>query len=160
MHAHTGHDATARSLAAPAPGLLASAGRHALFLLGGLAFAGGAVGLIAPDRCALNVAIRTIMLARDAAADAGTEADTGTLRYSAGCGIVAESVPRLEYEESLHKSAVLLRTANALARERATGASPIAAPAAPPTAAPVPAAAPAPAPSASPAPPPSSGARG
>lgn len=48
MHAHTGHDATARSLAAPAPGLLASAGRHALFLLGGLAFAGGAVGLIVP----------------------------------------------------------------------------------------------------------------
>jgi len=48
MHAHTGHDATARSLAAPAPGLLASAGRHALFLLGGLAFASGAVGLIVP----------------------------------------------------------------------------------------------------------------
>lgn len=48
MHAHTGHDATARSLAAPAPGLLASAGRHALFLLGGLAFATGAVGLIVP----------------------------------------------------------------------------------------------------------------
>jgi len=48
MHAHTGHDATARSLAAPAPGLLASAGRHGLFLLGGLAFATGAVGLIVP----------------------------------------------------------------------------------------------------------------
>lgn len=48
MHAHTGHDATARSLAAPAPGLLASAGRHALFLLGDLAFATGAVGLIVP----------------------------------------------------------------------------------------------------------------
>lgn len=48
MHAHTGHEATARSLAAPAPGLLASAGRHGLFLLGGLAFATGAVGLIVP----------------------------------------------------------------------------------------------------------------
>ena len=48
MHPHTGHDATARSLAAPAPGLLASAVRHGLFLLGGLAFATGAVGLIVP----------------------------------------------------------------------------------------------------------------
>lgn len=48
MHAPTGHDATAHSLAAPAPGLLASAVRHALFLLGGLAFATGAVGLLVP----------------------------------------------------------------------------------------------------------------
>ena len=48
MHPHTGHDATARSLAAPAPGLLASAVRHGLFLLGGLAFATGAVGLLVP----------------------------------------------------------------------------------------------------------------
>lgn len=68
----------------------------------------GAVGVIAPGRMELNVAIRTISLA--AAADGGE----GALRYSAGCGIVADSDPRQEYEESLHKSAVLLRTVHAL----------------------------------------------
>lgn len=67
----------------------------------------GAVGLISPSLMALNVAIRTIALQN-------TDANGGTLRYSAGCGIVAESQPRQEYEESLHKCAVLLRTAHAL----------------------------------------------
>jgi anthranilate/para-aminobenzoate synthase component I len=67
----------------------------------------GTVGLISPTAVTLNVAIRTIALHR-------TDADSGTLRYSAGCGIVAESQPRHEYEESLHKCAVLLRTAHAL----------------------------------------------
>jgi para-aminobenzoate synthetase/4-amino-4-deoxychorismate lyase len=67
----------------------------------------GTVGLISPTAVTLNVAIRTIALHH-------TDADSGTLRYSAGCGIVAESQPRHEYEESLHKCAVLLRTAHAL----------------------------------------------
>ncbi|RLT00649.1 MAG: anthranilate synthase component I family protein [Planctomycetota bacterium] len=67
----------------------------------------GTVGLISPTAVTLNVAIRTIALHH-------THADSGTLRYSAGCGIVAESQPRHEYEESLHKCAVLLRTAHAL----------------------------------------------
>ena len=67
----------------------------------------GAVGLISPERIALNVSIRTIAMAREGA-------DGGVLRYGAGCGIVAESEPRNEYEESLHKSAVLLRTAHML----------------------------------------------
>jgi anthranilate/para-aminobenzoate synthase component I len=67
----------------------------------------GTVGLISPTAVTLNVAIRTIALHH-------TSADGGTLRYSAGCGIVAESQPRHEYEESLHKCAVLLRTAHAL----------------------------------------------
>jgi anthranilate/para-aminobenzoate synthase component I len=67
----------------------------------------GTVGLISPTAVTLNVAIRTIALHH-------TDADGGTLRYSAGCGIVAESQPRHEYEESLHKCAVLLRTAHAL----------------------------------------------
>jgi len=67
----------------------------------------GTVGLISPTAVTLNVAIRTIALHH-------TDADSGTLRYSAGCGIVADSQPRHEYEESLHKCAVLLRTAHAL----------------------------------------------
>jgi anthranilate/para-aminobenzoate synthase component I len=76
----------------------------------------GAVGLLSPDRIALNVAIRTITLS-------GASPGGGTLRYSAGCGIVADSVPRAEYEESLHKSAVLLRTAHALSATAATRAT-------------------------------------
>ena len=76
----------------------------------------GAVGVISPDRIALNVAIRTIAMAREGA-------DGGVLRYGAGCGIVAESEPRNEYEESLHKSAVLLRTAHMLGNGAGAGAA-------------------------------------
>ena len=83
----------------------------------------GAVGLISPERIALNVAIRTIAMARDADGQApGACADAGVLRYAAGCGIVAESEPRHEYEESLHKAAVLLRTAHDLAAAARGGA--------------------------------------
>jgi anthranilate/para-aminobenzoate synthase component I len=76
----------------------------------------GAVGVISPGRMELNVAIRTISLARGAGGE-------GTLRYSAGCGIVADSDPRQEYEESLHKSAVLLRTVHALSAAAGARAS-------------------------------------
>jgi anthranilate/para-aminobenzoate synthase component I len=76
----------------------------------------GAVGVISPGRMELNVAIRTISLARGAG-------EEGTLRYSAGCGIVADSDPRQEYEESLHKSAVLLRTVHALSAAAGARAS-------------------------------------
>jgi anthranilate/para-aminobenzoate synthase component I len=82
----------------------------------------GAIGLVSPGRIALNVAIRTIALA-------GTDGGSGALRYLAGCGIVAESDPRHEHEESLHKSAVLVRTALAV---NATGAPRACAPSAPP----------------------------
>lgn len=69
----------------------------------------GAVGSIAADGITLNVGIRTICMHRNSA-----EANGGTLRYSAGCGIVADSDPAKEYEESLHKTAVMLHTAHAL----------------------------------------------
>lgn len=69
----------------------------------------GAVGLLTSKQLALNVAIRTISMTQDDQQRSG-----GTLHYSAGCGIVAESVPAQEYQESLHKSAVLLRTAQGL----------------------------------------------
>ncbi len=82
----------------------------------------GAVGLVSPGRIALNVAIRTVALA-------GRDGGGGALRYLAGCGIVAESDPRHEHEESLHKSAVLVRTALAV---NATGAPRASAPSAPP----------------------------
>ena len=73
----------------------------------------GAIGLLSPERMALSVAIRTACMLR-------TSPGGGVLRYSAGCGIVAESDPAAEYQESLHKAAVLLRTAHALS---ATGAA-------------------------------------
>jgi anthranilate/para-aminobenzoate synthase component I len=59
------------------------------------------------------------MLARGGDGDASP----GMLRYSAGCGIVAESDPRHEYEESIHKAAVLVRTAHALSAAGAPRAS-------------------------------------
>jgi len=70
----------------------------------------GAVGFV-DDRgtLELNVAIRTITLALD-----------GTLLYSAGCGIVADSDPALEEEESRLKCRVLERTAAALASQAPT----------------------------------------
>ncbi|MBL9140579.1 MAG: anthranilate synthase component I family protein [Phycisphaerae bacterium] len=69
----------------------------------------GAIGAVSLDALTLNVGIRTICMHRDAPG-----VDEGTLRYSAGCGIVAESVPGKEYEESLHKTAVMLHAAHAL----------------------------------------------
>ena len=47
----------------------------------------------------LNIAIRTLLV--DPAA--------GRLRFSVGGGVVADSDPREEYEETLHKAAALLR---------------------------------------------------
>lgn len=71
----------------------------------------GGIGALSRSMLALNVGIRTICMHRDAPGAAG-----GTLRYSAGCGIVAESVPAKEYEESLHKTAVMVHVAHALRR--------------------------------------------
>jgi len=70
---------------------------------------------VSAGELALNVAIRTLAMHRDA-----PQATTGVFRYSAGCGIVADSVPRHEYEESLHKTAVMLHTAHALRRRQPT----------------------------------------
>jgi para-aminobenzoate synthetase component 1 len=69
----------------------------------------GGIGAVSRRMLALNVGIRTICMHR-----AAPGAAHGTLRYSAGCGIVADSVPAREYEESLHKTAVMVRVAHAL----------------------------------------------
>jgi anthranilate/para-aminobenzoate synthase component I len=69
----------------------------------------GATGLIASDgSCTLNVAIRTITIAGRGDHRRPGHID-GTLDYWAGCGIVAESRPADEWEESVTKTAVLLR---------------------------------------------------
>jgi len=59
----------------------------------------GNIGVIGPDRrsLALNIAIRTIQMVEN------------TAYVHAGAGIVADSDPEKEYEETLHKAAALLR---------------------------------------------------
>ncbi|MCH2160625.1 MAG: anthranilate synthase component I family protein [Phycisphaerales bacterium] len=61
----------------------------------------------------LNVAIRTI--AASGAPGEDMDQVTGHMDYLAGCGIVAESEPDVEYEESLAKAVVFQRTLNMLA---------------------------------------------
>lgn len=70
----------------------------------------GATGIISGDGSfTLNVAIRTIALSGRGDPRRPAHLD-GTLDYWAGCGIVAESDPRAEWDESVTKSEVLLRT--------------------------------------------------
>lgn len=70
----------------------------------------GATGLFAGDGSfALNVAIRTIALSGRGDPRRPAHLD-GTLDYWAGCGIVAESDPAAEWDESVAKTEVLLRT--------------------------------------------------
>jgi para-aminobenzoate synthetase component 1 len=70
----------------------------------------GATGILATDGSfALNVAIRTIALSGRGDPRRPGFID-GVLDYWAGCGIVADSEPSSEWEESTTKSEVLLRT--------------------------------------------------
>ena len=58
----------------------------------------GAIGWIGPGRnMHLNVAIRTMAF------------KNGTIRFNTGGGITADSVPALEFEETLHKAAGMVR---------------------------------------------------
>ncbi|QDU33656.1 Aminodeoxychorismate synthase component 1 [Poriferisphaera corsica] len=60
----------------------------------------GAMGMIGGDQMLLNIAIRTAMIEMD-------EGGEGLLDYWVGGGIVADSVPREEYEETLDKMAAM-----------------------------------------------------
>jgi para-aminobenzoate synthetase component 1 len=60
----------------------------------------GNIGYIAPTHATLNIAIRTIQMSGNIA------------HVWAGGGIVADSVPQLEYEETLHKAAAMFRALN------------------------------------------------
>ena len=69
----------------------------------------GAIGWLDDSgRLILNVAIRTI--AASGVAGATSELIDGRLDYFAGCGIVAESTPAEEYDESMTKAAVFQQT--------------------------------------------------
>ncbi len=67
----------------------------------------GALGWISNGgRLVLNVAIRTLLLQGERPPDRFDRLD-GTMDYGAGGGIVADSDPEAEYEESLTKAAIL-----------------------------------------------------
>ena len=58
----------------------------------------GAIGMIRPDRdFTLNIAIRTMTVAG------------GRIHYHSGSGIVADSIPEQEYDETIHKAAGMQR---------------------------------------------------
>jgi len=58
----------------------------------------GAIGFLSRDRTCLNVAIRTML----------ADQSTGCVDFSVGGAIVADSVPSLEYQETLDKAAAML----------------------------------------------------
>ncbi|MEM7081066.1 MAG: bifunctional anthranilate synthase component I family protein/class IV aminotransferase [Pseudomonadota bacterium] len=58
----------------------------------------GTVGFVGPSRCQFNVAIRSAVV----------EGSVGSAQFGVGAGIVADSSPAREYDELLHKSAVVL----------------------------------------------------
>jgi para-aminobenzoate synthetase component 1 len=66
----------------------------------------GAIGCISDDGAVhLSIAIRTMLLNAGGTSDTGHA--RGTVDYSAGAGIVADSRPTAEFEETLHKTQVL-----------------------------------------------------
>ena len=70
----------------------------------------GAIGSISDNGAMqLSIAIRTMLLSAHRTLDHGRV--RATLDYSAGAGIVADSKPSAEYEETLHKARVLLALA-------------------------------------------------
>jgi para-aminobenzoate synthetase component 1 len=74
----------------------------------------GAIGFVSDSgHWALNVAIRTAVIEGDAAPGALDAIHDGTISYFAGAGIVADSDPRAEWDETLHKAESFLRALNA-----------------------------------------------
>lgn len=63
----------------------------------------GCIGWLTKDACQLNIAIRTILLTRT------TGGDEWNATFSVGGGIVADSNPAAEYEETLTKAAAMMR---------------------------------------------------
>ena len=69
----------------------------------------GSIGWIGDDgRACLNVAIRTACIRGESGNGGRGEFTDGELSYSVGAGIVAESVPRREWEETMAKAGVLV----------------------------------------------------
>lgn len=78
----------------------------------------GCIGYLARDRACFNIAIRTIMLEQ-------ISAEGGRLDYSVGGGIVADSDPGAEYQETLDKAAAMQAAIRAAAHtDEAAAAAP------------------------------------
>lgn len=74
----------------------------------------GAVGFVSDcGHAAFSVAIRTACLTGVSAATAPDRFDSADFDYAVGAGIVADSDPESEWEETLHKAAVVLERADA-----------------------------------------------
>jgi para-aminobenzoate synthetase component 1 len=71
----------------------------------------GAIGFIGADDLRLSIAIRTMTISR------------GRLYYHVGSGIVADSDPELEYEETLHKAAGMRQAISRVAAEESSAAT-------------------------------------
>jgi len=70
----------------------------------------GAIGFISDSgHAAFSVAIRTALLTSESSTQGATSAGTlrGTCEYSVGAGIVADSVPALEWQETLAKARII-----------------------------------------------------
>jgi len=74
----------------------------------------GAIGCISKDAMAVNIAIRTMLIELEQAAPTSVahagQRDSGRVDFSVGGGIVADSDPSAEYEETLAKAAAIVRT--------------------------------------------------
>jgi para-aminobenzoate synthetase component 1 len=66
----------------------------------------GAIGLFTRDRACFNIAIRTMMLEQ-------TAADAIRADFAVGGGIIADSDPAAEYQETLDKAAAMLKALTA-----------------------------------------------
>jgi para-aminobenzoate synthetase component 1 len=75
----------------------------------------GAIGYIHGDTACFNIAIRTLLI------ESGTDDASrgrGHVDYSVGGGIVADSTPAGEYEESLVKAQAMLRALSASQKQQ------------------------------------------
>lgn len=63
----------------------------------------GAIGFISQHHTTLNIAIRTLLM------ETATSQNAGQLQFSVGGGIVADSDPAAEYQETLDKAQAMLR---------------------------------------------------
>ena len=66
----------------------------------------GCIGLLSPEQTCLNIAIRTMLIESPADSAAGQ----GRVDFAVGGGIVADSDPAMEYQETLDKAAAILKT--------------------------------------------------
>ena len=68
----------------------------------------GCIGFLSRDEICLNIAIRTMLMEQHDAAGAPEAGPTWAVSFSVGGGIVADSDPAAEYDETMTKAQALL----------------------------------------------------